>query len=132
VPEFSRRARAFPLYAALRSLGRRGVADLVDRLCAHATRAAELLAAEDDVEVLHDVVFNQVALRLADDDSVTTAVVKRAQEDGTCWMSPSTWRGKAVMRLSFCQWQTTETDVERSVEAILAAFAAEREARVSS
>ena len=126
VPEFSRRARAFPVYAALRSLGRRGAADLVDRCCRHARLAAELLAAQEGVEVVHDVVLNQVSLRFADDDATTQAVVARVQEDGTCWMSGSTFRGQAVMRLSFSSWATTDVDVERSAAAILAAFAAER------
>ena len=132
VPEFSRRARAFTVYAALRSLGRRGVAELVDRCCDHALRAAEALAAADGVEVVHEVVLNQVSIRFADDDAVTEAVTTRVQEDGTCWMSGSTFRGRGVMRLSFSNWSTTDADVDRSVEAILAAYAAERPAVTAS
>jgi glutamate/tyrosine decarboxylase-like PLP-dependent enzyme len=123
-PEFSRRARAFPVYAALRSLGRSGVADLVDRCCAHARRFAELLGAEDGVELLNDVVLNQVLVRFGDDDETTRAVVRRVQEDGTCWLSGSEWRGRAVMRISVSSWRTTEEDVERSAAAILEAAAA--------
>jgi glutamate/tyrosine decarboxylase-like PLP-dependent enzyme len=125
-PEFSRRARAVPLYAALRTLGRSGVADLVDRCCAHARHFAELLAAADGVEVLNDVVLNQVLVRFGDDDALTDEVVERVQQEGTCWLSGSTFRGRSVMRISVVGWQTTSADVEASAEAILAAFAARR------
>jgi glutamate/tyrosine decarboxylase-like PLP-dependent enzyme len=118
-PEFSRRARGFAVYAALRSLGRSGVADLVVRCCAHARRFAERLAAEDGVEVLNDVVLNQVLVRFADDDDVTRAVVRAVQEDGTCWLSGTTWQGRAAMRISVSNWRTTEDDVDRSAAAIL-------------
>jgi glutamate/tyrosine decarboxylase-like PLP-dependent enzyme len=125
-PEFSRRARAFPVYAALRSLGRSGVAELVDRCCAHARRFAELLSAEDGVEILNEVVLNQVLVRFGDDDGTTREVVRRVQEDGTCWLGGSEWQGKAVMRISVSSWRTTEEDVERSAAAILAAAFAAR------
>ena len=121
-PEFSRRARGFPVYAALRSLGRSGVADLVERSCRHARRFGELLGTEEGVEVLNDVVLNQVLVRFADDDETTRDVVRRVQEDGTCWLSGTTWRGGAAMRISVCNWQTTDEDVERSAEAILRLF----------
>jgi glutamate/tyrosine decarboxylase-like PLP-dependent enzyme len=123
-PEFSRRARAFPVYAALRALGRSGVADLVERCCAHARRFAELLGAEDGVEVLNEVVLNQVLVRFGDDDETTREVVRRVQEDGTCWLGGSEWQGRAVMRISVSSWRTTAEDVERSAAAILAAAAA--------
>jgi glutamate/tyrosine decarboxylase-like PLP-dependent enzyme len=117
--DFSRRARGVPTYAALRSLGRDGVAELVDRCCRHATRFAELLDAEPGVEVVNEVVFDQTAVRFGDDDERTDAVIAAVQEDGTCWAGPATWKGKAVMRISVSGWSTTEADVERSAEAIL-------------
>ncbi|HVE68228.1 MAG TPA: aminotransferase class V-fold PLP-dependent enzyme [Solirubrobacteraceae bacterium] len=120
-PEFSRRARGVPVYAALRSLGREGVADLVDRCCEHAARMAALLSEAGDVEVLNDVVLNQVLVRFGDDDAVTQAVVEAVQRDGTCWLSGSTFRGQAVMRISVVGWQTTAQDAERSAGAILEA-----------
>jgi glutamate/tyrosine decarboxylase-like PLP-dependent enzyme len=122
-PDFSRRARGFPVYAALRSLGRSGVADLVDRCCAHARRFAEAFAQEPGVEVLNDVVLNQVLVRFldpgGDHDARTRAVVKAVQEDGTCWLGGTTWQGKAAMRISVSNWSTTVEDVDRSVAAIL-------------
>jgi glutamate/tyrosine decarboxylase-like PLP-dependent enzyme len=125
-PEFSRRARGIPLYAALRSIGRSGLADLVDRSCDHATRMADRLTDEVGVAVLNDVVLNQVLVRFDDDDVVTNAVIERVQREGTCWLSGSTFRGLAVMRVSIVGWQTTAADIDRSAEAILAAFARER------
>ena len=127
-PEFSRRARGFPIYAAIRSLGREGIAALVERCCDHASRFAELLGAEPGIEILNDVVLNQVLVRFADDDGVTQEAVRRVQEDGTCWLSGTTWRGRAAMRISVSNWQTTSEDVERSTAAILAAAAAARHA----
>ena len=124
-PEASRRARGFPIYAAIRSLGRSGVADLVDRCCAHARRFAEALAREPGVEVLADVVLNQVLVRFldpaGDHDARTRAVVEAVQEDGTCWLGGTTWQGKAAMRISVSSWSTTTEDVDRSVAAILRA-----------
>jgi glutamate/tyrosine decarboxylase-like PLP-dependent enzyme len=118
-PEFSRRARGFPVYAALRSLGRSGVADLVERSCAHARRFAELLEA-GGATVLNDVVLNQVLLRFGDGER-TREVIQRVQEDGTCWLSGTDWNGEHAMRISVCNWRTTDEDVERSAGAILAA-----------
>jgi glutamate/tyrosine decarboxylase-like PLP-dependent enzyme len=120
-PEFSRRARGIPLYAALRALGRAGVTDLVDRCCDHARLMAELLAAAGGVEVLNDVVLNQVLVRFGDDDAHTQAVIDEVQREGTCWVSGSRWHGRAVMRISVVGWQTTTEDVERSAAAIIAA-----------
>ena len=125
IPEFSRRARAIPLYAALRTLGRDGVTDLVDRCCEHARRiAARLDAAGDDIEILNDVVLNQVLVRFAGDDDTTNAVIDRVQRDGTCWAGGSRWHGAAVMRISVSGWQTTAADADRSADAILAALRA--------
>jgi glutamate/tyrosine decarboxylase-like PLP-dependent enzyme len=123
-PEFSRRARGFTVYAALRQLGRSGVAELVERCCDNARRFAELLDGHAGARVLNDVVLNQVLVRFCDDDAVTADVVRRVQEDGTCWLSGTTWHGIGAMRISVSNWRTTADDVERSVEAILRCAAA--------
>ncbi|MGH2757108.1 MAG: pyridoxal phosphate-dependent decarboxylase family protein, partial [Actinomycetota bacterium] len=127
-PEFSRRARGFALYAALRSLGRRGIVEIVERCCDNARCFAEALGAEDDIEVLNDVVLNQVLVRFlspdGDHDRRTAEVVKGVQDEGTCWLSGSSWHGVGVMRISVTNWQTTAQDVDRSVEAILKVAAA--------
>jgi glutamate/tyrosine decarboxylase-like PLP-dependent enzyme len=121
-PEFSRRARGTPLYAALRSLGRSGVEELVERCCQAAERFAERLSGESAVEVLNDVVLNQVLVRFGDDDAVTDDVLAAVQADGTCWMSGTTWQGRRAMRISVSNWATTPADVDRSVEAISGAL----------
>ena len=121
VPESSRRARAIPIYAALRSLGRRGVADLVERTCAHARRFAELLGADPAIEVLNEVALNQVLVRVADDDEATRATIAEVQRDGTCWIGGTVWQGRAAIRISVSNWATSTSDVERSAAAILAA-----------
>jgi glutamate/tyrosine decarboxylase-like PLP-dependent enzyme len=129
VPEASRRARAFPVWAALRSLGRRGVAELVERCSAHARRFAELLREEPGVSVLNQVVLNQVLVRFSDDDAITRAVIEGVQREGTCWAGGTTWRGRAAMRISVSNHSTTTEDVDRSTAAILSvhrAVAAER------
>lgn len=121
-PEASRRGRGFPVYAALRSLGRSGVADMVEGCCAMARLFGELLAAEPDVEVLCEITLNQVLVRFrdgVDDDAHTRAVVAAVQEDGTCWVSGTTWHGVAAMRISVANWRTDEADVRRSVAAML-------------
>jgi glutamate/tyrosine decarboxylase-like PLP-dependent enzyme len=121
-PEASRRARAFPLYAALRQLGRAGVAELVEGHCRLASRVAGRLEEEPGVTVLNDVVLNQVLVRFGDDDAATEAVVANVQQDGTCWLGGTRWHGIAAMRISVSDWQTTEADVDRSAEAIAAAW----------
>jgi glutamate/tyrosine decarboxylase-like PLP-dependent enzyme len=122
-PEFSRRARGFAVYAAIRSLGRSGIAELLERSCEHARRFAGLLAGAPDVEVLNEVVLNQVLVRFldrnGDHDAHTRSVIQGVQDDGTCWLSGTTWRGMSAMRISVSNWSTTANDVERSVEAIL-------------
>jgi len=123
-PEFSRRARGVSIYAALRTLGRDGVAALVDGCCDHAARMAGALGVAEGVEVLNDVVLNQVLVRFGDDDAQTNAVIARVQRDGTCWLSGTTFKGRAAMRVSIVGWQTTSADVDRSADAILAAAAA--------
>ena len=126
-PELSRRARGVPLYAALRSLGRAGLAAMIDRCCNHAQRIATRLAQVDGVEVVNDVVLNQVLVRFGDDDAATAGVIERVQRGGTCWPSASTVGGRAVMRISIVGWQTSADDIDRSAEAILAAARAEAE-----
>ncbi len=126
VPEFSRRARGFTVWAALRSLGRSGIADLVDRCCALARRFAEILRQEPGVEILNDVVLNQVLVRFTppgggDPDAFTREVIARVQEDGTCWLGGTTWHGMAAMRISVSNWSTTGEDVEASAAAVLRA-----------
>jgi glutamate/tyrosine decarboxylase-like PLP-dependent enzyme len=124
VPDSSRRARGFAVYAALRELSRHGVEELVERCCDHAGRFAELLGAEPGVEILNDVVLNQVLVRFGDDDELTRAVVARVQEDGTCWLGGTEWQGRTAMRISVSSFRTTAEDVERSAAAILEAAAA--------
>ena len=121
-PEASRRARAFPLYAALRQLGRSGLAELVERDCALAARIAERLAREPGVEVLNDVVLNQALVRFGGDDAATEAVVARVQREGTCWLGGTVWHGMAAMRISVSGWRTTEDDADRSADAIVTAW----------
>ena len=123
VPESSRRARGFAVWAALRSLGRAGVADLVERCCDHARAFADVLGAEPGAEILNDVVLNQVLVRFGDDDETTREVVRRVQEDGTCWLGATEWQGRAAMRISVSSFRTTAEDVERSAGAILEAAA---------
>jgi glutamate/tyrosine decarboxylase-like PLP-dependent enzyme len=118
-PEFSRRARGFAVYAALRALGRSGVAAMVERCCALARRFADLLGAADGVTVLNDVVLNQVLVRFDGPDSRTRAVLEAVRRDGTCFMSGTTWQGRAAMRVSVTNWSTDEGDVDASVRAIL-------------
>ena len=121
VPEASRRSRAIPVYAALRSLGRRGVADLVERNCAQARRMAERLAAVPGFEILNDVVLNQVLVRFPGGDAANRAAIAAIQREGTCWLGGTEWRGRHVARISFSNWSTTDADVDRSAEAIVAA-----------
>jgi glutamate/tyrosine decarboxylase-like PLP-dependent enzyme len=126
VPELSRRARALPVYAALRSLGREGVAAIIENCCARAAQLAELLASAPGVEILNDVTLNQVLVRFADDDASTDAVIRAVQEDGVCWLGGTTFRGRRAMRVSLCNWTTSDDDIERSARSIVAAAAAGR------
>jgi glutamate/tyrosine decarboxylase-like PLP-dependent enzyme len=125
VAESSRRARGFTVYAALRSLGRDGLVELVERNCVLARRMADRLAAEPGVEILNDVVLNQVLVRFTADgdaeaaDARTREVVAAVQRDGTAWLGGTTWHGVAAMRVSVSNWRTTEEDIDRSAEAIL-------------
>jgi len=128
VPEFSRRARGFTVWAALRSLGRSGVAELVERCCVLARRFAERLGSEPGVEILNEVVLNQVLVRFSsasgDADALTRDVIARVQADGTCWLGGTTWHGRAAMRISVSNWSTTAGDVDASAAAILRCFRA--------
>jgi glutamate/tyrosine decarboxylase-like PLP-dependent enzyme len=117
-PEFSRRARGFALYAAIRSLGRTGIAEMIDRNCAHASRFAAELAELPGAEVLNEVVLNQVLFRFEDDDR-TAAILRAVQESGDAWMSGTTWQEREAIRISVSNWQTSDDDVDRT----LAAFA---------
>jgi glutamate/tyrosine decarboxylase-like PLP-dependent enzyme len=120
VPESSRRARGFALYAALRSLGRSGVAELVERCSALARLMAAELDADPALELLNEVVINQVLVALSGDESgeATAVTVERIQREGTCWLAGTTWRGRPAIRVSISNWQTSEEDVRRSAAAI--------------
>lgn len=116
-PELSRRARGIEVYAALRSLGRSGVSDMIARCCLHARRFAEGLQAAG-FEILNDVVLNQVLVRFGDDDR-TRRTIKLIQDEGTCWAGGTTWQGRHAMRISVSSWATTEEDVAMSLEAMI-------------
>ncbi len=118
-PDMSRRARGIEIWAALRSLGRSGLADLIERTCRHAARFAEGLRGAG-YEVLNDVVLNQVLVSFGDDET-TRRVIAAVQADGTCWCGGSVWQGRATMRISVSSWATTDDDVERSLGAIIRA-----------
>ncbi len=129
-PEFSRRARGFALYAALRSLGRAGLTDLVDRCCDHASRFAARLGALPGFEVLNNPVhLNQVLVRIDDDDATTQATTAGVLADGTAHMTGTVWNGLAAMRISVCNWATTTDDVDAAVDAVAAVATAARHAR---
>ncbi len=136
-PESSRRARGFAVLAALRSLGRSGLVDLIERDCAHARRMAEHLSSGPRVRILNDVVLNQTLVRFEADgddpdgtagDARTRSVIAAVQRDGTCWLGGTMWGGRAAMRVSVSGWRTTEDDIERSATAILACLEAVDEA----
>jgi glutamate/tyrosine decarboxylase-like PLP-dependent enzyme len=117
VPEMSRRARGVEVWAALRSLGRLGLAELVERTCRYASQFAEGLQAAG-YEILNDVVLNQVLVSFGSPD-LTRRVIRRVQEEGTCWLGGTEWQGQKAMRISVSSWATTEEDVQRSLEVIL-------------
>ena len=120
VPEFSRRARGFAVYAALRSLGRSGLAELVERTCACARRFADGIVELEGVELINDVVLNQVLFRF-DSDARTDDVLKAVQEAGDVWMSGTTWNGRRAIRVSVSNWQTDDEEVDLALEAFRAA-----------
>jgi len=123
-PEMSRRARGVEVWAALRSLGRAGLADLVERTCGHATRFAEGLRAAG-YRVLNEVVLNQVLVSFGDAET-TRQVIAGIQADGTCWCGGTVWQGQVAMRISVSSWATTASDVERSLDAMLRIAAEQR------
>src|SRR6185312_11659484 len=120
VPELSRRARGVPVYAAIRSLGRSGIASLIEGCCAHARRIGEALQELPGVELLNEVVLNQVLFRVGD-DARTDAVLQAVQASGETWMSGTSWNGGRAIRISVSSWATDEADVERTLAAIAAA-----------
>src|SRR5450631_1387874 len=117
VPELSRRASGFPVWAALRSLGRDGLAALIDQLCARATQVATGLAQIPGVDVVNDVVFAQVMTSFGD-DARTAEAGRRLLAGGEAAFTPATWRGRGVQRCSLSSWATTAADVDRTVEAV--------------
>jgi glutamate/tyrosine decarboxylase-like PLP-dependent enzyme len=128
VPESSRRARGFAVYAALKSLGRTGLEELVDRCCRLATRFADRLRTHPQIEILNDVVLNQVLVRVlppagsaADADNVTRAMIAHVQDERICWAGGTRWHSMEAMRISVSNWSTSEEDVDRSIESILRA-----------
>jgi glutamate/tyrosine decarboxylase-like PLP-dependent enzyme len=121
-PELSRRARGVEIWAALKSLGRTGLADLIERNCCLASRFAEGLQ-RGGCEILNEVVLNQVLVSFGN-DTRTREVIERVQRDGTCWCGPTEWQGRTAMRISVSSWMTRDEDVERSVAAILQASTA--------
>ena len=125
VPEYSRRARGVPVWAALLSLGRSGVASLVQGMVENAQAMAERLAQIDGVTVLNDVAYTQVCLAIGDDET-TRAVAARLIADGTVGMSGSRWHERDVLRISMSNWSTNADDLERSVAAVRDAVAATR------
>jgi glutamate/tyrosine decarboxylase-like PLP-dependent enzyme len=120
-PESSRRARGFAVYAALLSLGRRGVEEMIDRCCMLARRFSDRLRADDSITILNDVVLNQVLVRVSDSDARTAETLRRVQEERVCWLGGTTWHGMYAMRISVSNWSTTEADIDRSADAILRA-----------
>jgi glutamate/tyrosine decarboxylase-like PLP-dependent enzyme len=120
-PELSRRARGVELWAALRSLGRSGIAEIVERTSRHAQRFAEGLKAAG-FKILNDVVINQVLVSFGSAER-TLQTVARLQQDGTCWCGTTVWQGRTAMRISVSSWVTTEQDVERSLTAMIRAAA---------
>ena len=118
-PESSRRARAVDVWAALKSLGRTGLSEMIERNCTQAVRLAEGLR-RHNIEILNDVVLNQIVVAFGDTER-TNRVIEAVQRDGTCWAGATAWRGRTAMRISVSAWATTDKDIERSLEAILQA-----------
>ncbi len=119
VPEESRRARAVPVYAALRSIGRRGFAELIERNCRQARCFADRLRTAG-FEVLNEVDLNQVLVSFGSPEQ-TRRTIAAVQHDGTCWCGGTIWKGRTAMRISVCNWSTTDDDVDRSIDAIIRA-----------
>ncbi|HXT29477.1 MAG TPA: pyridoxal-dependent decarboxylase, partial [Vicinamibacterales bacterium] len=122
-PEASRRARVVPIYAVLKTLGKRGVSDLVLNTCARAREMAALLRQDPSVEILNEVVLNQVLVRVRSQsgENMTPSVIARVQQEGVCWVGGTTWNGEAAMRISISNWATSAEDIARSATSILEA-----------
>src|SRR5262249_12798995 len=116
-PDFSRRARGVEVWAALRHLGRTGVAELIERTCRHAQRFAQELT-RAGYRILNEVVLNQVLVCFGSPER-TRRVIEQVQAEGTCWCGGTHWQGHTAMRISVSSWATTDDDVERSLAAIL-------------
>jgi glutamate/tyrosine decarboxylase-like PLP-dependent enzyme len=129
-PEWSRRSRGFPLYAAFRALGRAGIADIVDRGCRHAERLVRGIGGLPGAEIAAIPVINQGLVRFLSRDGehnrFTDRVIRRIQEDGVAWFGGATWRGMRVMRVSVSNWRTSDEDVERTIDSVRRVLAAER------
>ena len=126
-PEMSRRARGVEIWAALRSLGRNGLAELIERNCRMATRFSEGLKAAGH-EILNDMALNQVLVSF-ETDSITREVITALQTEGTCWCGGTVWHGRAAMRIAVSSWATTDEDVERSLESMIRVAARVKETR---
>jgi glutamate/tyrosine decarboxylase-like PLP-dependent enzyme len=129
-PEWSRRARGFAVYAAMRALGRTGIGEIVDRCCAHAARLVEGIGGLSGAEIVAAPTINQGLVRfLAEDgdhDRMTDDVIRRIQRAGIAWFGGATWRGMRVMRISVCSWMTTDDDIERTLASVREALATAR------
>jgi glutamate/tyrosine decarboxylase-like PLP-dependent enzyme len=128
VPELSRRARGFATWAVIKTLGRRGIVEMIERNCRGAALMAKLLAQVPGVAVINEVVLNQAAIRFGSNESdargdqLTIKTIRRVQEDGVCFAGGATWRGRQIMRISVCGGETTDQDIRISAEAILKAY----------
>jgi glutamate/tyrosine decarboxylase-like PLP-dependent enzyme len=116
-PELSRRARAVEIWAALRSLGRKGISDLIDRTCNYAQKFADALSKEG-YEILNDVIINQVLVSFGSAEE-NEKIINEIQQDGTCWVGGSKLKGKSMMRISVSSWATTDEDVDKSLNVII-------------
>jgi glutamate/tyrosine decarboxylase-like PLP-dependent enzyme len=129
VPELSRRARGVPVWALLKTLGREGIIELTERLCGHARRFADRLGREPGIRIVAEPIFNQVIVNFGDGDALsrrrsTEAVIARVQRDGVLFCGGAEWRGDWVMRLSITGGGTTDADVDKAADAIVAAWRA--------
>ena len=117
VPELSRRARGVEIWAALKTLGRSGTGEMIERTCAHARKFADVLG-QAGYEILNEVVLNQVLVSFGD-AATTQKVIAEIQKEGTCWAGPTVWQGRTAMRISVSSWATTDEDVDKSLEAMI-------------
>jgi glutamate/tyrosine decarboxylase-like PLP-dependent enzyme len=121
-PEWSRRGRGFPAYAAIRALGRAGIADLVERCCAHTQRLVHGIGRLPGAEIVAEPVINQGLVRFlgrdGNHDRATDEVIARIQAGGVAWFGGATWNGRRVMRISVCNWLTSDHDIERTLRSV--------------